>query len=284
VESGTLWIVATPTGTLSDLGARARDVLAAVDRILVEDTRRARTLLSSAGVRAGRRLRSFHEHNEAKLVDGVVEDLAAGLDVALISDAGTPCLSDPGFLLVRRVRLQGLKVCSVPGPSAFTAALAASGQPPLPATLVGFLPARRGPRRRRIADIGPTPWTLVIFLSPHRLADELEDLAAGLGEGRPATLLAEISKLHERALSASLGELAASDEAGRPRGEYVLVIGPEGDRASAAGPADPDEVRAAFEAARAAGRDRRQALKDAARATGVPRREVYAVLFGSKKI
>ena len=138
-----MWLVATPIGTLGDLPPRACQVLADADLILAEDTRRARTLLGHAGIAAGRRLLSFHEHNEAERVGRALAALTEGRSVALISDAGTPVLSDPGFPLVREARAAGVPVATVPGPSAFTAALAASGQPPLPATLVGFLPARR---------------------------------------------------------------------------------------------------------------------------------------------
>jgi 16S rRNA (cytidine1402-2'-O)-methyltransferase len=133
-EPGTLWIVATPIGTLGDISQRAREVLGSVDLILAEDTRRARRLLSHLEVLARGRLRSLHEHNEKKRVPSLVESLREGRSIALISDAGTPVLSDPGYLLVRKVRAEALPVCSVPGASAFTAALAAAGQPPLPAT------------------------------------------------------------------------------------------------------------------------------------------------------
>jgi 16S rRNA (cytidine1402-2'-O)-methyltransferase len=171
----------------------------------------------------------------------------------------------------------------VPGPSAFTAALAASGQPPLPATLVGFLPPRRGARRRRLAKIAEVPWTMVVFLSPHRLAKELVDLAEILGRGRPATLLAELSKVHERALSATLGELVGSTEAATPRGEYVIVVGPPQDVTGTQGPIDREAVKRAYEEALAIGDDRKQALKDAARSAGLSRREAYALLFGDAK-
>lgn len=279
-ERGILWVVATPIGTLSDLGQRARDVLAETDVILAEDTRRTRRLLTGVGLTTGRRLSSLHEHNEEQRVARVIADLESGLNVALLSDAGTPALSDPGFRLIREARRRGLRVCSVPGPSAFTAALAASGQPPLPATLVGFLPPRGAPRRRRIGDLAALPGSLVILLSPHRLRAELEDLAEGLGGDRPATLLAEISKLHERALVASLADLAASSESAHPRGEYVVVVGPPD---AAAGEEEPDAeaVRTAYAEAVAAGMDRPTALKTVARRLGLSRRQVYPLVVGS---
>ncbi len=279
--SGTLWIVATPIGTIGDFPARAREVLTDVAMILAEDTRRTGKLLSRVGVGAGGRMRSLHDHNEQRVVPVVLKLLQDGGSAALLSDAGTPVLSDPGFVLVREARRQGVRVLSVPGPSAFTAALAAAGQPPLPATLVGFLPPRSGPRGRRIAELGQVPWTLVILLSPHRLANELEALAAGLGTQRPATLLAELSKVHERAIMGELGELAASCEALNPRGEYVLVVGPA-DKSAGTGTAATEEIRAAYQQALEAGLDRSGAIKQCARRLGLPRRKVYEALITDK--
>jgi len=280
-EPGTLWIVATPIGSLEDLGPRARRILAAAQIILAEDTRVTRGLLAHAGVPAGRRLRSFHDHNERQRVPWVIGELQQGRSVALVSDAGTPAISDPGFVLVQEARAAGIRICSVPGPSAFTAALAAAGQPPLPAVLAGFLPPQRAARRRRIADLARWTDTVVITLSPHRLAEELADLAAGLGEDRPATLLAELSKLHERALTGTLEELAGSSESASPRGEYVIVVGPR----AAAPPrvATPAEVRQAYEEATARGLDRREALRETARRLGVGRREVFARLLEDER-
>jgi 16S rRNA (cytidine1402-2'-O)-methyltransferase len=278
LSPGILWIVATPIGSLEDLPPRARQVLGAVDLILAEDTRRTRKLLSHADIPSRGRLRSFHEHNERTKIEWVLSELEGGSDIALVSDAGTPALSDPGFQLVRAVRQSGREVRSVPGASAFSAALAAAGQPPLPAGLVGFLPAKSGPRRRRIAELECWQGTVVILLSPHRLARELGDLAAVLGPDREATLMAEISKRHERALMASLGDLAASREAGSPRGEYVVVIGPP----VAEEPTDlpsPDAAKRAYDEAIADGSDRPSALRQASKRLGLSRRELYALLL-----
>ncbi len=275
MEPGSLWLVATPIGTVDDLSPRAREALASVTLVLAEDTRRTRQLLGRLGIPAGRRLLSFNEQNEAKRLPGVLARLAAGETVALVSDAGTPVLSDPGFLLVREARRAGYRVLSVPGPSAFVTALAASGQPPLPSTLVGFLPPRSGPRRRALERLAPVPGTLVIFGSPHRLAAELADVAAVLGEDRPATLLAELSKRYERATVGTLGELTRCEEIRSPRGEYVLVVGPSVEHREKA---DPEAARAAYEAALAEGLGRPDALRLAARRLGVPRRELYALL------
>ena len=270
--------MATPIGTLDDFAPRAREVLEEVGLILAEDTRRAGKLLNHIGVVPGRRLMSFHEHNETGRLPLVLDALHRGDSVALMSDAGTPVLSDPGFILVRAVREDGLPVATVPGPSSFAAALAASGQPPLPATLVGFLPGRKGARRSRIAELAKVPWTLVVLLSPHRLRPELEDLASGLGSDRPATLLAELSKMHERAVVAALGDLAACEEADNPRGEYVVVVGPATGEVSN-GPIDRQLIRSAYALAVDSGLARKEALKAVAAELGIGRRDVFDSLI-----
>jgi 16S rRNA (cytidine1402-2'-O)-methyltransferase len=278
-QCGTLWIVATPIGSLQDLGARARELLEHVDLILAEDTRRTRGLLSNAGIRPGRRLLSLHERNEARRVPEIMTRLESGVSVALVSDAGTPVLSDPGYLLVRAARERNFRVNSVPGASAFTAALAAAGQPPLPAVLVGFLPAKRGPRRRRLQEFVHWQNTLVALLSPHRLGDELEDLANAFGGDRPATLMAEISKIHERATVGTLGELATGNEVNRPRGEYVLVVGPRLSGRDPIAEVRSEDVRAAYNRLVDGGADRRQAIKSVAATCGIGRRQVFDLLI-----
>jgi len=283
---GSLWLVASPIGTLGDLSPRAADLLGRVEIILAEDTRRARKLLSHHGIAAAGRLESLHEHNEAGKAEKIMERLRSGRLVALISDAGTPVLSDPGFTLVRRAREEGIPVYSVPGPSAFTAALAASGQPPLPAVLVGFLPPKSGARRKRLAELAGAPWTAVILLSPHRLGRELRDIAEVLGRERQATLLAELSKRHERATLGTLEELSDADETATPRGEYVLVVGPAGDAAPDRPPADapePEVVRLVYREAQRRGLGRRAALEWTARQLGISRRRVFDTLAGAEE-
>jgi 16S rRNA (cytidine1402-2'-O)-methyltransferase len=272
-DQGTLWIVATPIGTLDDLSPRARDVLGSVELILAEDTRRARRLLSYLGIPVRGRLQSLHEHNEEEKVPALIDKLSGGVSVALISDAGTPVLSDPGYVLVRSAREVGVPVCSVPGASAFTAALAAAGQPPLPATLCGFLPPKPGSRRRRIAELDAGPWSLVILLSPHRLARELADVAEVLGPDRRATLLAEISKRYERAETATLAELARGSEAKNPRGEYVLVVEPR--NRERRGEVATEVVRAEYQRAVEEGMNRREALRAVARRLNMRKRQVF---------
>jgi 16S rRNA (cytidine1402-2'-O)-methyltransferase len=274
-------VVATPIGTLDDLSPRAGRVLGEVDLVLAEDTRRARKLLSHLGLPARGRLRSLHEHNEKRQVEPLVEAVQSGRSLALISDAGMPVLSDPGYLLVREVRSAGHRVCSSPGASSFTAALAAAGQPPLPATLSSFLPARPGPRRRRIAELAACPWTQVILLSPHRLARELADIAEIMGGEREATLLAEISKMHERAVVATLDELASGEEAANPRGEYIVVIGP-GEIEVEALEVTPETVRSEYQKAVSDGLNRPEALRQTARRLGLRRRQVFDLLADKK--
>jgi len=276
--SGVLYLVATPIGSKKDLSPRAHEVLAEVDLIYAEDTRCARALLSSCQVPARGRLHSLHEHNEQRQVEAALSSLEQGHTIALVSDAGTPVLSDPGFPLVRAARQHGYRVLSVPGASAFTAALAASGQPPLPATLVGFLPPRSGSRRRRIAELAVPGWTLVILLSPHRLQAELEALAQGLGELRPATLLVELSKMFERAEMGTLGTLQHSEELARPRGEYVLVIGPAVQDPTQR-PYDIEELAGVYAEELTTTKNKREALRRTAHRLGMPRREVYQRLF-----
>ncbi|NOZ95164.1 MAG: 16S rRNA (cytidine(1402)-2'-O)-methyltransferase [Acidobacteria bacterium] len=278
---GCLWIVATPIGTIGDLSSRAASTLAAADLVLAEDTRHLGKLIGAAGIPISGRTLSFHEHNEDQRLPELLAALAEGKSLVLTSDAGTPVLSDPGYILVREARRRRLEVRSVPGPSAFTAALAASGQPPLPAVLAGFLPPRSAARRQRLESLQAFPWTMVFFLSPHRLGRELGEAASILGPRRPATLLAEISKLHERALMGTLEELAASGETEHPRGEYVLVVGPRGtgttvqeDRQGE----DPELTLAVYREAVRRGYGRAQALRWTAARLGLSRKRVFELL------
>jgi len=283
-DCGTLWIVATPIGTLGDFSARAGQVLRQVGLVLAEDTRRTRRLLAGLDLKISGSLRSFHEHNESAVIPAVLQCLREGDDVAIVSDAGTPVLSDPGFELIRRVREEGLQIASVPGPSAFTAALAASGQPPLPAVLIGFLPPKQGQRRRRLAEPIMGQATTVFFLSPHRLGAELRDAAEILGDERPATLLVEMSKKHERAEMGTLGSLAAGREVQKPRGEYVLVIGPPPAETPSSHQPGPSEAREAYRAALDATGERREAMRTAARELRLGRREFYALLIENEDL
>lgn len=272
---GCLYVVATPIGNLADLSSRAAQVLQECDLVLAEDTRRVRKLLGHLGVSTP--TRAFHEHNEERVQQYALARIAGGARLALVSDAGTPLLADPGFRLVRRCRELGLPVFAVPGPSAVVAALSVSGLPPLPFTFVGFLPAPAGARRRFLAQVAELSHTLVVFLSPHRLAMELRDCAAKLGENRPGALLAELTKLHERCLWGTLAELAVAPETAAPRGEYTLVVGPA--PAGEVGEVSPELARRTVEEGLAQGLSLAEARRQAARALGVSRRQLYRWLL-----
>ncbi|WP_353251766.1 16S rRNA (cytidine(1402)-2'-O)-methyltransferase [Salinisphaera sp. PC39] len=223
---GVLHIVATPIGNLGDLAPRVRDTLAGVDLIAAEDTRRCAQLLGHLGI-AGVPAVSLHEHNESERVPEIIERLRTGGEVALVSDAGTPLVSDPGFLLVRAAREAGLTVRVVPGPCAAVAALAVSGLPPDRFVFEGFLPSRATARRRRLGELAVETRTLVLYESSHRIADTVADIAATLGGDRSVCLARELTKLHEESVTltaAGLGEWLAADD-NRHRGEFVLVVG-----------------------------------------------------------
>jgi 16S rRNA (cytidine1402-2'-O)-methyltransferase len=221
--AGTLFVVATPIGNLGDMTQRALDVLTAVDAIACEDTRRTRKLLAHHGIRTP--VTAYHDHNESVESRRLVDRLRSGSDIALVSDSGTPLVSDPGYRLVALAASEGVIVVPVPGPSAVTAALSAAGIPPHPFVFAGFLPRKSGARRRRIQELGDVPATIVLFESPHRVAAALADLAAVLGD-RAAAVCRELTKVHEEFLRGTLGELA-EEAARRPlKGEIVIVIEP----------------------------------------------------------
>lgn len=220
---GKLLIVSTPIGNLDDLSPRSRGALAAADRVACEDTRRTGLLLHQLGI--SRPLVSLHEHNERQRLPRLLDELAAGATIAVVSDAGTPLLSDPGFLLVREAAARGIPVEPVPGPSALLAALVASGLPPYPFTFAGFPPPKPGKRRAFYRRLGGLGHTLVVYESPHRLLASLDDALAELGD-RPAAAGRELTKLHEEILRGRLSEIRAR-LAERPalKGEFTLVVG-----------------------------------------------------------
>ncbi|MEL7059078.1 MAG: 16S rRNA (cytidine(1402)-2'-O)-methyltransferase [Acidobacteriota bacterium] len=220
--AGKLLVVATPIGHLDDLSPRARAALAEADLIACEDTRRTGRLLAHLGLDT--RMLSMHDHNERRRVPQLVEALEQGLTLAVVSDAGTPLINDPGFPLVREAVARGLPVEAIPGPSAILAALVASALPPYPFTFCGFAPPKTKKRRAFYRQFGGLGHTLVLFESPHRLIASLADARSELGERR-AAVCRELTKLHEEVLRGELGALHA-ELAGRPsiRGEIVLVI------------------------------------------------------------
>ena len=241
-QPGVLYVVATPIGNLADISARAREVLAAVDVVAAEDTRHSGTLLSHLGIKT--QLISLHDHNEAERAPLLVARLQAGESVALISDAGTPLISDPGFDLVRASRAAGITVTPIPGASALVAALSVSGLPTDRFIFEGFLPAKQGARRERLAALSQEPRTLVFYESVHRLKESLEDMAAALGPKRRAVLARELTKLHEGVRDASLKELvgwAGSDPAAA-KGEVVVMVAGAAAAESAALDAEAERV------------------------------------------
>lgn len=221
---GKLTVVATPIGNLDDLSPRARSALSEADLIACEDTRHTGRMLARLGLET--RLISLHEHNERQRVPHLLEQLEGGLQVALVSDAGTPLLSDPGFVLVRAAASEAIPVEHVPGASAILTALVVSALPPYPFTFLGFPPPRKGKRQRFFARFADLRHTLVFFESPHRIVVSLEDAIESLGD-RPAAVGRELTKLHEEVLRGQISEIHA-ELAHRPslKGEFTVVVGP----------------------------------------------------------
>jgi 16S rRNA (cytidine1402-2'-O)-methyltransferase len=221
---GRLQVVATPIGNLADLTTRAREALAAADVIAAEDTRHTGALLQALGI--AKPLVSLHQHNESQRAGALLERLTEGETVALVSDAGTPLLSDPGYELVRRAAAAGFEVTVIPGVSAITAALAVAGLPADRFCFEGFLPARAGERRAALAALADEPRTLVFFEAPHRIAATLADMASELGSGRDAVVARELTKAYETLYRGTLAELAqrAREDANVARGEITLVV------------------------------------------------------------
>jgi 16S rRNA (cytidine1402-2'-O)-methyltransferase len=263
-----LHIVATPIGNLGDITLRALETLAGADMIACEDTRVTRKLLDRYGIATP--LTPYHDHNAAKARPLLLSKLAEGAAIALVSDAGTPLVSDPGYKLVRAVQEAGHAVRTVPGASSLLAALSVAGLPTDAFFFAGFLPPKHAARIARIAEFARIPATLILFESGPRAAATLADLAAGLGPQREAALCRELTKLHEEVRRGDLETLARDCAGNEPRGEIVLVIGPP----PAPEPVSEDETDALLRAALA-----RVSLKDAvgevAEATGLPRRDVY---------
>ena len=241
-----LYVVATPIGNLSDLSARARDTLAQSDLIAAEDTRHTGVLLKHFGI--GTPQLSLHDHNEAARAVEIIALLRAGKSVSLVSDAGTPAISDPGFELVRAVAAAGFEIVAVPGPCAAIAALSIGALPTDRFCFEGFLPARGAARRQRLKALEREARTLVFYESPHRVRETLEDCVTAFGEGRAATVVREATKLHETTYRGSLLEMLnrSRDDADFSRGEIVLLIGgapqAEGDEAESESKAQLDKV------------------------------------------
>jgi 16S rRNA (cytidine1402-2'-O)-methyltransferase len=224
-SAGRLWVVATPIGNLDDLSARAREVLGRVALIAAEDTRHSAPLLARYGIAT--RVVALHEHNERDEAERLVARLRGGDDVALISDAGTPLVSDPGFRLVRAARAAGIVVSPVPGACAAIAALSVAGLPSDRFVFEGFLPAKAAARRERLGELAGEARTLVFYESSHRVRECLDDMAAVFGAARPAVLARELTKLFETVIDADLATLVArvAADPNQSRGEFVLLVG-----------------------------------------------------------
>ena len=282
-EGGCLYVCSTPIGNLRDVSLRLLDVLREVDIILCEDTRQTRKLLSRYEIPGGDRLVSFHEHNEVVRAEWLAERLREGRRVALVSDAGTPLISDPGDSAVAAALEAGVPIVPVPGPSAFLAALMASGLPATPFVYFGFPPRSRSDFARFLAPYRQLPATLVMYEAPHRVANLLHWLVEELGD-RPAVLAKEITKLHESFWRGTLQELERRLAAEGARGEYVVVIDNRGAQDDA-GAHESEEARWA-EAVREVerlmeeGHSHKEAVKRASEAHGVKRRELYNRTLG----
>jgi 16S rRNA (cytidine1402-2'-O)-methyltransferase len=271
VRSGCLYVVATPIGNLADLGGRAIGILANVDRIVAEDTRHSGKLLQHYAIQTP--MNSLHEHNERTVAPALVEQMQAGLSVALISDAGTPLISDPGFNLVRLARESGVPVVPVPGPSAVICALSASGLPTDRFVFEGFLPARPTARRARLEWLQQEPRTLVFYETGHRIVESFADMATILGAQRPAVLARELTKQFETILDGSLGELATvvQQDSNQQKGEMVVLVHGVGrERGDVISPEDEQVLKTLLQELPV-----RQAAKLTARITGGNRRQLY---------
>jgi 16S rRNA (cytidine1402-2'-O)-methyltransferase len=270
-----LYLVATPIGNLGDITIRALETLAAADIVACEDTRVTRVLLDRYAIR--QRPTPYHEHNAEEAGPRLIAALEQGKSVALVSDAGTPLVSDPGYRLVERALAAGISVVPIPGASAVLAALTASGLPSDAFLFAGFLPVKPGQRRGRLEELRSVPATLIVFESPHRLGEALEAMAEVLGEERRAVVARELTKTFEELRRDTLGELAAHyRSAATPKGEIVICVAPPG--AQAAAPEDVDRLLVSLAAEMPASK----AAAEAARMTGLAKPDLYRRLLDLK--
>ena len=270
---GILYIVATPIGNLEDITMRALRVLREVTLIACEDTRQTHKLLEHFGITT--HAVSYHEYNESQRAGELVEKMQGGASVALVSDAGTPLVSDPGYRLVQAAIAAGVPVVPIPGPSATLAALSAAGLPTDSFRFCGFLPPKSSQRRKLLEQVKPETCTLIFYETPHRIIDALEDVVAVMGT-RPVVVGREITKMHEEFLRGSAAEIRAT-LAARPsvKGEMVLLIGK-----SDVVEIDDTPLEEAVAAAESAGMSRMDAIKHVAKQRGLPKRDVYRAITG----
>jgi 16S rRNA (cytidine1402-2'-O)-methyltransferase len=272
----TLYVVATPLGNLGDLSGRAAEVLRTVPVVAAEDTRRTRGLLTHLG--ASPTLISFHAHSDQRRLESLLEILSDGRDVALVSDAGTPAVSDPGTDLVAAARDAGITVVPIPGPSAVATALSAAGLPGDRYLFLGFLPRKGSERGRLIARAAAEEWSVVLFEAPTRLVALLQDLAAAAGGERRAVVARELTKLHEELRSGTLAELADYYSEAAPRGELTIVV--QGTGAPAAAPERTEEAVEQATALLAEGLTRREVARRLTETLGMSRNEAYRLVTG----
>jgi 16S rRNA (cytidine1402-2'-O)-methyltransferase len=270
-DSGVLYVVATPIGNLQDISARALEVLQTVALIAAEDTRHSRKLLAHYGI--GTPLLAVHEHNERDMTEKLLRRLAGGEDIALVSDAGTPLISDPGFYLVRAARREHLRVVPVPGPAALIAALSVAGLPSDRFMFEGFLPSRQAARRQRLQSLATATATLVFYESSHRICDSLRDMADCLGGARAATVARELTKTFETILHDTLDGLVerVGADADQQKGEFVVLV----QGAPAREPSMIDETAMQMLAVLLSELPLKQAAGLAARITGLSKNALY---------
>jgi len=278
---GTLYIVPTPIGNLADITHRALQTLKDVDLIAAEDTRHTHKLLQHYGITT--KAISYHEHNEQERSAELLNRLKEGSDIAIVSDAGTPAINDPGFRLVSLALKNDIQVISLPGPSAFVTALVASGLPTDEFFFGGFLPARAAARRARLLELGAVPGTLIFYEAPHRLPATLKDASQVLGP-RNAVVARELTKIHEELRRGTLNELAEHYSSSQNvRGEIVLLIDRTRDEVSSTQPLNQTEMATLVARFEGEGLDHRAALKRAARELGISRSEAYRQLVRERK-
>ena len=281
LDGGVLVLAATPIGRVEDAPPRLARELAEGDVVAAEDTRRLKRLAADLGVTVGGRVVSYFEGNEAARTAGLVDALEAGDRVLLVTDAGMPSVSDPGYRLVAAAVERGLPVTAVPGPSAVLTALAVSGLPVDRFCFEGFLPRKAGERSRRLAALADEPRTMVFFEAPHRTQAALAAMAEAFGDDRPGAVCRELTKTHEEVRRGGLAQLAvwAADKEGGVRGEVTIVV------AGATGgpglPTDPASLAALVAEAEEEGMSRKDAILDVARRAGIPKREVYDAVHKS---
>jgi len=275
--SGTLYIVGTPIGNLSDFSPRGIETLEKADYIAAEDTRVTLKLLTHFGIK--KPLLSYYKPHEAEKSVRILEILDEGGSVALVSDAGMPCISDPGYYLVRQCRERGIKTEVIPCCNAAIAAIAVSGIDTSRFAFEGFLPVNKSERRERLEEISALRHTLIFYEAPHKLRQTLSDLKGSLGEDRFAALCRELTKLHEEVIRGTLAELCDICEDTEPRGEYVIVV--EGAKQEKSKTSfTPEQAAQLAQGLADGGMKLSEACKQAAQETGIPRRELYKLLTG----